>query len=204
MSQPSEQKKRDISYAESATTTLNDEHPPTSYIETLMHLFKGNVGTGCYAMADAVKNGGIIVGPVLTLVIAIICVHAQHILIRCADFLRHKVQLEENPDFAEAVEICFANSTSERCRKMAKGMKKTCNIFICVTQLGFCCVYFLFIGKNVKNVLDYYGIVLEIHVLVTIILLPIWLSTLIRKLKYIGEFCNYFSLLFSYQHLTFF
>jgi len=57
---------------------------PTSYLETMMHLFKGNVGPGCFAMADAVKNGGLILAPILTLFLGIICVHAQHILLRCS------------------------------------------------------------------------------------------------------------------------
>jgi hypothetical protein len=34
-----------------------NEQPRTTYLETLMHLFKGNVGPGCFAMAHAVKNG---------------------------------------------------------------------------------------------------------------------------------------------------
>lgn len=46
-----------------------------------MHLFKGNVGSGIFAMGDAMKNAGIIVGPILTLILGIICVHCQHMLV---------------------------------------------------------------------------------------------------------------------------
>lgn len=46
-----------------------------------MHLFKGNVGSGIFAMGDAMKNAGIILGPVFTLLLGIICVHCQHMLV---------------------------------------------------------------------------------------------------------------------------
>jgi hypothetical protein len=32
------------------------EQPPTSYTETLMHLFKGNVGPGCFASENQMKK----------------------------------------------------------------------------------------------------------------------------------------------------
>jgi len=47
-----------------------------------MHLFKGNVGPGLFAMGDAFKNGGIIVAPILTLFLGIVSVHCQHILVK--------------------------------------------------------------------------------------------------------------------------
>lgn len=163
------------------------EAQPTSYLETLMHLFKGNVGPGCYAMADAVKNGGLLLAPVLTLFLGIICVHAQHVLLKCSAKMKQKHGLATKPDYAETVELCFSSSTNQTCRQLAPAMKRTCNIFICITQLGFCCIYFLFIGTNMKQVLDFYGIEINIHVLVTMVLIPIWLSALITNLKFLGE-----------------
>lgn len=160
---------------------------PTSYMETLMHLFKGNVGAGCYAIADAVKNGGLILAPILLLILAIITVHAQHVLLQCSAKMRQKRDLKKKPDYAETVELSFLSSNSERCQKMAPIMKRICNIFICITQIGFCCIYFLFIQTNLKQVLDFYGIYIGKHVLLVIILIPVWLSTLITNLKYLGE-----------------
>ena len=160
---------------------------PTSYVETMMHLFKGNVGPGCFAMADAVRNGGLILGPILTLLIGVICVHAQHVLLQCSAKMMEKNQLKTKPDYAETVELCFSSSDNERFQNFAPAMKRTCNIFICVTQLGFCCIYFLFIGTNLKQVLDYYGMQMDIKYLVLLALIPIWLSALITNLKFLGE-----------------
>lgn len=138
-------------------------------------------------MADAVKNGGLILGPLLILFFGVVCVHAQHILLVCSQKMKDKYKLTTKPDYAETVELCFASSSSERWRKLAPKMKTICNIFICITQLGFCCIYFLFIGTNLKQVLDYYELVLDIHVLVALILVPIWLSAMITNLKYLGK-----------------
>lgn len=46
-----------------------------------MHLFKGNVGTGVFALGYAFRNAGIIAGPIMTVTLGIIAVHCQHILV---------------------------------------------------------------------------------------------------------------------------
>lgn len=164
-----------------------DKHPPTSYLETLMHLFKGNVGSGVFGMADAIKNSGIVVGGALILIIACICVHMQHILVNAAEHQQKVHNLYTRPGYAETLELCFSNSKSERIRRLTPFMRKSCNFMICITQLGFCAVYFVFVSSNIKNVLDYHGYVVEIHILMLYVLIPIWLTALIRQLKLMGE-----------------
>lgn len=57
----------------------------------------------------------------------------------------------KSPDFAETVGLCF-ECGPPKLRPWANLMKLLVNIFICVTQLGFCCVYFVFISSNLKQV----------------------------------------------------
>lgn len=40
------------------------------------------MGGGILAMGDAFKNGGLLLSPVLTIFIGIICVYNQHLLVR--------------------------------------------------------------------------------------------------------------------------
>ena len=167
---------------------LHEDQPPIGYAATLMNLFKANVGTGCYAMAEAFKNGGIIVGPILTLIIAVICIHTMHLLSKCASYVKNQRNLTQRPDYAETVELTFLGSKNEKWQRKAKVMKTICNVFICFTQLGFCACYFLFIAENVYNVLEYYGFEFNMHYMIALVLIPVWLTSLVRKLKFIGKF----------------
>ncbi|XP_012228414.1 proton-coupled amino acid transporter 1 isoform X2 [Linepithema humile] len=160
-------------------------HHPTSYLETMMHLFKGNVGSGIFALGDAFKNAGLLLAPPLTIFLGIICVHAQHILIKCNEEVRRRVgDSNETSGFAGTVEMCFATGPLGL-RKYSNFMRKLVNVFLCITQLGFCCVYFVFISTNMKQVLDAHGIVMDVHQHMAVALVPILLSTWIRNLKYL-------------------
>lgn len=55
-------------------------------METLFHLTKSNMGSGLFAMGDAFKNAGLLLGPILTIVLGTICVYSFHILV---SFIKH-------------------------------------------------------------------------------------------------------------------
>ena len=105
-------------------------------------------------MGFAFKHGGLLVAPILTLVIALISVHCQHMLIDCSIKMKNLKNAEKYPDFAETVEQCF-ETAPEGWRKWSGFMKTLVNYFICVTQLGFCCIYFVFISTNIRQVSEW-------------------------------------------------
>jgi len=88
------------------------------------------------------------------------------------------------PTYAEVVEVSF-KAGPPKLHKWAKSVRLWVNIFLCITQMGVCCVYFLFISDNIKKVMDYYDVELDLHVHMAIFLLPIMLSCWIRDLKYL-------------------
>ena len=138
-------------------------------------------------MGDAFKNGGIILSPILMAILSIVCVHGQHILINCSEQLQNDYKLEKRPNYPKTMELSF-KSGPENLQKYSMQMKKLCNIFIVITQLGFCCIYFLFVGTNVKQFLDFYGIVFDLHVLIAFTLIFIWLTALVTNLKFLVPF----------------
>lgn len=163
-----------------------DSDHPTNYLETIMHIFKGNVGPGLYAMGQAFYNGGIIASPILTVLLGITCIHIQHQLLNAAKKIKSKLpDSDKYPDFAETVELCFEHGPVQF-RRWSRPMRMAVNVFICVTQLGFCTVYFGFISNNFKQIYDFYGIHLDVRLHMLIILVPILLPALIRNFKYLA------------------
>ncbi|KAF5271071.1 hypothetical protein FQR65_LT00490 [Abscondita terminalis] len=162
----------------------NVKHP-TTYLETLMHFFKGNIGSGVFAMGNAFKNSGILLGPLLLPVLGVINVYCQHLLIDAAKCVQHNFDPRKKPDFATTAEMCFADGPT-KIQFLGPYVRKTINVFLCLTQLGFCCVYFVFISTNVKQILDYYGFEYSVHTLMAFSLVPILLSCLVRTLKYLA------------------
>lgn len=157
---------------------------PSRYVETLIHLFKGNIGPGLYALGDAFKNGGLVLAPILTALLGVICVHSQHLLIDCSKKMREKTGSKEYPGFADTVGLCFEKGPP-KLRGYASLMRKLVNVFLCVTQLGFCSVYFIFVTENFRQIWQQYNIELGDKATMTIILIPIVLTSLITNLKFL-------------------
>ncbi|KAH8336143.1 hypothetical protein KR074_004220 [Drosophila pseudoananassae] len=156
-----------------------------SYLETIVHLFKGNIGPGLFAMGDAFKNGGLLVAPILTVVIAVMCVHCQHVLVACSKKMRDLHGEEICADYADTVRQCFENGPV-KLRGWSRTMSRLVDVFICVTQLGFCCIYFVFIATNVKQILHASDIELDLRLVMVVVLPPILLSCLITNLKWLA------------------
>ncbi|KAH8289774.1 hypothetical protein KR054_010777, partial [Drosophila jambulina] len=172
-------------------------------METIVHLFKGNIGPGLFAMGDAFKNGGLLVAPLLTVAIAVVSIHCQHVLVTCSKKMRDLRGEAVCSDYALTVERCFENGPS-KLRSWSRTMGRLVDIFICVTQLGFCCIYFVFISTNLKQVslswsrkvaslylelfskiLQAYDIGMDVHLVMLLAFVPVLLSSLITNLKWL-------------------
>ena len=57
----------------------------------MVHLLKGNIGTGIFAIPDAFKNAGLVVGAVGIPIMAIICVHCKSRNFTIYNFLKSKI-----------------------------------------------------------------------------------------------------------------
>lgn len=120
-----------------------------------------------------------------------------------------KIEERDDPDFAETVELCFKNGPS-KLRPLSGFVKHLVNFFICLTQVGFCCIYIVFISTNFEQVGIVYHVVFDIAILIKFsiifqlwnfympnypydytvkfaaILLPILAISMITELKYLA------------------
>lgn len=99
----------------SSKDTLNNYDPsmhralehPTSNLDTMIHLLKGNIGTGILAMPEAFKNAGLYVGLIGTMIMGFICTHCMHMLVGCAHELCRRQQVPAL-SFPDVVYSAFA------------------------------------------------------------------------------------------------
>ncbi|XP_074032217.1 proton-coupled amino acid transporter-like protein pathetic isoform X2 [Leptinotarsa decemlineata] len=174
---------------ESGFTQMDDpifnrsiEHP-TSNFDTMIHLLKGNIGTGILAMPDAFRNAGWVVGLLGTVLMGIVCTHCMHMLVGCSHELCRRTQ-RQSLNFAEVVENAFKFGPG--CLQRFSGLAKTTiNIFLCITQMGFCCVYFVFVAANLHDVVKHYFFDMSVHWYLLLLLLPMILLNWVKSLKYL-------------------
>ncbi|KAG5684508.1 hypothetical protein PVAND_013737 [Polypedilum vanderplanki] len=157
---------------------------PTSYIETLIHFVKAGIGAGIFSMAQAMSLVGYINGIILTIFLSFVCLYEQHVLLKCASNVRKHYGIEGRPDYGETFQLALL--ANDKWKKHARKMKIISNVFLILTQLGFCAVYFVFIGNTLKNVMEFFGYSFEVRILILFSLVPIWLSALITNLKFLA------------------
>ncbi|XP_073949166.1 proton-coupled amino acid transporter 1 [Choristoneura fumiferana] len=158
------------------------EHP-TSNFDTMIHLLKGNIGTGILAMPDAFKNAGLLFGVFGTLLMGAVCTHCMHMLVRCSHELCIRNQ-RPALSFPEVIEDAFS-SGPVALRSYAKNMRKVVNVFLVITQLGFCCVYFLFVATNLQDTMRFFHINLSVHFYLVLLFPPIVALAMVKNLKYL-------------------
>lgn len=73
--------------------------------------------------------------------------------------------------------------------------RKTINLFLCITQLGFCCVYFVFVAKNLQEVIAHYFVMLDIRVYLLLLLIPMIMLNFLKNLKYLTPVSLFASIL---------
>lgn len=56
------------------------------------------------------------------------------------------------PTFAETVQYTMEESSIKCLQRNGKRLGYMTNIFLCFTELGFCCVYFVFIAEHMCQV----------------------------------------------------
>jgi len=167
------------------------EHNPnaTSDLATIMHLVKANIGCGLLGLAWAIKHAGILLGPLLLVFMGVICTHCMQLLVKASKHLSQKLGVV-SLDYPGVMVCSVKYGPWTNLRKYSENFRYLVNAFLLITQLGFCCVYFVFISQNIHQVVvNYYpNNVPSDRVLIAILLVPILLLCYIQHLKVLAWF----------------
>lgn len=139
-------------------------------------------------MPLAFAHAGLGFGLFCTFAIGLICTYCVHILVKSAHALCHRRRIP-SLGFAEVAEAAFL-AGPEVLHKFSRLAKAIINTFLVIDLLGCCCVYIVFVSKNLKQVIDNYYPEDELDLrLYMVMLLPfLILINLIRNLKYLAPF----------------
>ncbi|KAK9507280.1 hypothetical protein O3M35_007175 [Rhynocoris fuscipes] len=158
------------------------DHPTTNF-DTMVHLLKGNIGTGILAMPDAFMNAGLALGTVGTLFMGIVCTHCMHVLVNCSHELCRRLQVP-SLSFSQVAEQAFKSGPT-RLQWFSSRARLLVNTFLVITQLGFCCAYFVFVAGNIQQVHEVYFAKINRFWYFIVLLLPMILLNWVRNLKYL-------------------
>ena len=81
----------------------------------------------------------------------LICTHCMHMLVGSSQELSARTGAAYLT-YSEVSYTTFLTSSHDILRRGARVARIVTDVFLCITQLGFCCVYFVFISQNFQQV----------------------------------------------------
>jgi proton-coupled amino acid transporter len=159
--------------------------------EAFMHIVKGLIGTGILGLPLAFSRAGILLSPIFLLLIAILCTWTAYIMVVSSNTLCRRWN-HKSLDYAETVYYSAAPHFPQGARQL----KILTNIFLTITQFGFCCVYVVFLSDHIVQVLKASGIQFghgwdeedEERIVAACLFVPLALATFIKKLDRLSMF----------------
>ncbi|KAE9555009.1 hypothetical protein FO519_001755 [Halicephalobus sp. NKZ332] len=163
--------------------TSNTINPEQAFV----HMIKAMLGTGLLSLPLAFKHSGLYLGLFLLIVICAVCLYCMRLVVFAAHFVcrRNGRELIDYANIMRGAVEAGPNWINTR----GYFFKQLVNVNVFIAQLGFCCVYFVFMADNLQ---DFFAINAGIHmakaVWMVLLLIPIMAICSIRKLSSLAPF----------------
>lgn len=122
----------------------------TNFAQSLMHMIKGNLGTGILAMPASFAHCGLVNAIIGLPALCLIATYCVHLLVRSSQHLESKMKWM-NLEYAELAKGAFKAGPSWM-RPWSGLMCRGVDAVLIISQMGICCVYLVFIVDNIKSV----------------------------------------------------
>lgn len=113
----------------------------------------------------------------------------MHLLATNAAILSARYK-KTNLDYAQCLNLAVRHGSIRCLQPFHDAFQRTVNVFIFITQLGFCCIYFVFMAENIRQVMEFYDFEWIPHERVTtlLLLIPVLLLSMVRSLNVLAPF----------------
>ena len=88
-------------------------------LQTIIHVMKGNIGTGMLALPRAVSLAGLWVGSIGLVIICVFCIQCMHLIVQCAQRLCVKAG-RSNMSYADVAEHTLSTSSNKTLHKYSR------------------------------------------------------------------------------------
>ncbi|VDP90977.1 unnamed protein product [Echinostoma caproni] len=146
-------------------------------------------------MPVVLRYAGLWVGLVMILCAGTLAAYLMHVLVRVAHSVRTRHSLELNKmDYTETVFMVFKYGPL-KLRKPKGKIKHIVNLFLIITQIGFSCVYTLFITENTRHFLRFFFPEMPLNfyvvaLIVCLLLIPMCLTSNLRVMAHVAAIAN--------------
>lgn len=122
----------------------------TNFAQSLMHMIKGNLGTGILAMPSTFALCTLLYGVISLPILCLISAYCVHLLVRSSQHLENKIKLD-NLEYGELAKASF-KAGPPWLRRQSKLMNYFVDGVLILSQMGICCVYIVFVVDNIAEV----------------------------------------------------
>lgn len=122
----------------------------TNFGQSLMHMIKGNLGTGILAMPASFAHCGLINASLGLCLLCLVATYCVHLLVRASQHLEFKLKWLDL-EYAELAKGSFKAGPAWM-RPFSGPMCRIVDAVLIICQMGICCVYLVFIVENIARV----------------------------------------------------